>query len=314
MTLRSNFSAPPAATIERLELVESGREASRSIVARRFGRCRWMLSGLSDGQRADAFVVLHYLSTALDLMAEVPEGLTPGTDLEAIRDELRQTNMGRGSDPLAVGVIELAERLRIPKEYVFQVIEGIDLWTRFRRFTTYDDLAHFACKVGGGAMNLLVPVIEFERPNYERAAIFTGQAVALTQVLASVGSDLQHGRCLLPQQWLTRHKLQPDDLQLERDRVVLCQLIRELACRIELDFYEGGPLLHHLSFDGKRVLKSLLAWHWELLNKLKHEPAAALAQRVELSRSEMARLRLKHLLGTEGAGVPIVAAPEESGH
>jgi hypothetical protein len=87
-------------------------------------------------------------------------------------------------------------------------------------------------------------------------------------------------------------------------------LIRSIAAKIELDFFESAALLNHLVHDGQRVLKSILAIHWELLNRIKENPAMLLAQSIALNRREMGVLRLKQLLGTEGSNVPFVAAAQ----
>jgi hypothetical protein len=65
-----------------------------------------------------------------------------------------------------------------------------------------------------------------------------------------------------------------------------------------------------LTFDGQRVLKSLLAVHWELLNRAKENPGKLTTQALELNRRDIGRFRLKQLLGTEGSGVPFVVAAQ----
>ena len=41
---------------------------------------------------------------------------------------------------------------------------------------------------------------------------------------------------------------------------------------MEWDFFEAAGLLPQLSYEGQRVLKSLFAVHWQLLNKIKESP------------------------------------------
>jgi hypothetical protein len=84
--------------------------------------------------------------------------------------------------------------------------------------------------------------------------------------------------------------------------------VRTLASRVELAFFAGSPLLDHLNLEGRRILKSLLAIHWHLLNRIKENPQRLLQHPNGLSRGEMLRLRLHHWLGIEGWGIPLVAS------
>ncbi len=295
--------------------LQQGFESSRQAFQQRFSGQRWLLGNLSEEKRRDIYVVMNYLSKCLELLSEQPTGLIPGTHWESTRDELRHAVLDKGQDPLSNTIVEVANRKSIAKQWLFDILDGIDLWTRFRKFQTYDELAHFACKVGGGAFNLMIPIIEFENPNYEAKAAATGQAIALTQILLGYKADFDQGRCLLPADMLKQFGLTSTEIQSDEQQHAFCRFVRALAVRIELEFYEAAPILRFLSFDGQRVLKSLFAWHWELLTKIKQDPLRLLTHSIELSRGEMAKLRLKHLLGTEGAGVPFVAAGlAQNGH
>ncbi len=288
--------------------MQQGLQTSRQAFQQRFSRQRWLLGNLSGEKRRDIYVVMKYLSKCLEILSEKPPGLCPGSNWESTRDELRSAVLGKGQYPWAETIVEVVNRKLIAKQWLFDILDGIDLWTRFGTFQTYEELAHFACKVGGGTFNLLVPIIEFENPNYEAQAAATGQAVALTQILLGYNADLVQGRCMLPADMLNQFGVTPSEIHSDEQRNGFCRLIRAFACRIELEFYDAAPILRLVSYDGQRILKSLFAWHWELLTKIKLDPLRLLTHSVQLSRAENAKLRLKHLLGIEGSSVPFVIA------
>ncbi len=295
-------------------LLQRGHADCQKAFSSQFGSYRWILGNLSAEKHRDCYVILGFLGKSLELLSEKPFGHAPATAWENVRDELRQASLGQSQDPLSVAVAEVIERHSIAKQWLFDVLDGVDLWVRFGKFETYEELAHFACKIGGSTLNALIPVLEFEQRDYEVAGAGMGQAMAMTQILLNVAPDQQKQRCFLPLGLLRNHDLSLADIHNEEQRTRFSRLVRYLAAQIELEFYEAAPLLNYLSFDGQRVLKSLLAWHWELLNRIKQDPLSLLEHRVALNRREVAKLRLKHLLGTEGAGVPIVSAAHPHNH
>lgn len=299
---------PTSSTADSSSLCERGFVECHKSFNQRFGAYRWLVGNLSAEKHRDVYVIFGFLGNALTLLTEKPPGFTPATAWENTRDELRQAILGQSHDPLALAVVDVVNRNSIAKQWLFDVLDGVDLWCRFGQFERYEDLAHFACKIGGSTLNALIPIVEVELRDYESMGAGMGQAMALTQILLNLGPDLKRKRCFLPKALLKSHGLTLLNLHSPEQRDSFAKLIRFLAAQIEQEFYQAAPLLNYLSFDGQRVLKSLLAWHWELLNRLKQDPLYLLDHHLALSRSELAKLRLKHLLGTEGAGVPIVAA------
>ena len=93
----------------------------------------------------------------------------------------------------------------------------------------------------------------------------------------------------------------------------MIRLIRLQVARIEQLFYEGGPLLNYLALDGRRILKTIVSVSWNMLMKIKQDPAKVLLASQELSPAERFRFRLKHLMGLEG-GVVVLPADADHDH
>lgn len=293
---------------DRAAVLQRGFADARQIFNQHFAAYRWLLSNLSAEKHADISVILAFLSKALGQLGQTPQGHAPAANWEKLRDELRSALVQQSKDPLSCCVIDVAERNSIAKQWMFDMLDGVDLWIRFGGFHSFDALAQFACKTGGSTLMAIVCVLEVERPGFEELAAGAGEAIGLTQILVHSQAALRRGRCLLPIDEFKAQGISLDDAQPPDQRLKFCRMVRSFAARIEQEFYESAGLLHHVSFDGQRVLKSLFAWHWDLLNHLKQDPLSVLTGRTDLSRRELAVLRLKHLLGTEGSGVPIVAA------
>jgi phytoene/squalene synthetase len=285
-----------------------GFDTARQLFMSRFGAYRWLLGGLSEDKRCDIYVILQFLAKALELLDEEPHGLAPGAHWEKLRDELRRASGGSGQESWSIALLDVVDRNQIAKQWIFEVLDGIDLWARFRTFPTADYLRQFACKIGGGTMNMLVPIVDVDRPHFESHASEAGKAIALNHILLGLSHDLRRNRNLLPRDMLDQFAVEPTRVDSPEAQSSFCRLIRTLASQIELDFFEAAPLIGYLSFDGQRVMKSLLGLHWELLTRIKENPLTLLEHTLALTRRELAKLKMKHLLGIEGSGVPFVVA------
>lgn len=293
---------------ERSTIQQRGIADARQVFAKHFAAYRWLLSNLPTEKHSDIFVLLSFVIKALQQLGEPPLGHLPSAQWDQLRDELRKAIVGQSTDPLCTALVDVVERHSIAKQWLFDILDGVDSWIRFGAFRTYEQLAQFGCKTGGSAMMALVCILEAERPGFDADAAGTGEAIALTQVLLHTHDELRRHRCLLPMDELHALGISLDETLDEKKKLDFGRFIRSIAARIEQEFFESARVLQYVSFDGQRVLKSLLAWHWELLNRVKQDPLAVLSGRLELTRREAAVLRLKHLLGTEGSGVPFVAA------
>ncbi len=292
-------------------LVDNGFRHVHEMFKREYPIYGWMLGGVAGEVRRDIQVYLAFAHQVLGLMTQPPAPLATSPAWDAARNQLRETLNSTTNDPLHAALVDVIRRRRIPKQLPFDLFDGVDTWIRFGRFDSYEAMAHFAAETGGSTMNALVAIVGFDRSGFEQAAAKAGQAVALSHLLRQSGLPTEHARSYLPVDFLRKYQLKADELDPHNHDPEFDQrfamLIRALASRIELEFFEGASLFPYLNFDGQRILKSLFAVHWYLLNRIKEDPCHALNTPIGLSRRESIRLRIHHLLGTEGSGIPFVA-------
>ncbi len=293
-------------------LAEIGSKHAVQLFRMELADYRWIFGGLSGEDLQDVSVYLGFVRQTLDLLGERANSAGASETWEAARSELRAACAGSTSNAMCAALAELLRRRRIPQQLPFDLFDGVDWWIRFGRFATYAEWAHFAAQLGGSTLHALAILVGCDRPGFESAATQAGQALALTQILGRLGTPCDSQRCLLPAEVLSQCHLEPDDLLADDHGKRFAGMIRGLAARVELEFFEGTALSSYLSFDGQRVLRSLFAVHWHLLNRIKEDPLHLLQTPNRLNRLEWLSLRFHHVLGTEGKGNPWVAAMKDT--
>jgi phytoene/squalene synthetase len=138
--------------------------------------------------------------------------------------------------------------------------------------------------------------------------------MALTHILGEAGIRRDPQRHWWPRDVLQQFELSADQFDSHGHEQRFASMVRLLASRVELVFFEGSALANYLGFDGLRVLKSLFSVHWRLLNRIKENPLGLWHAANRLPRPEWLALRFQHWLGTEGSGNPLVVAMKPPHH
>ena len=287
------------------EAVEQGYKNARGISKRYFKSYLWMLGNLPSDRRRAVDVLLSHLIRCIDLLdLESPNGLSLDV-WEEVRDDVSDAFLDKCATTDLAALADACRQFEIPKQFLFDPLEAADTWIRNQEFKTWEDLKTFSCRFGGSLMCALVPALGFIKPKFEVPAIRCGQAILLTQLLSNSVLNFKHHQNLLATEDLEECEVEIHRIKMRQHSKPFSHLVRLYCSRIEKLFYEGGQLIHHLDFDGVRTVKSLLAYHWKLIVKMRIEPESVLAAESVLTSKEVLGLRTRHLLGMEG-NVPIL--------
>jgi phytoene/squalene synthetase len=219
-----------------------------------------------------------------------------------LRDELRDAfrSATPAVAPEIAAVAHVARVWRIPIEYFFDHLAGIEMGIRYHRFEAFDQWRQFGCRVGGSLVLISAPIVGLVRTGYESAALALGQAVHLTSVLASCGTNCHRLISVLPAVDAFKCDVRLDEIDPDRPPAGWTQLVDLEIERIEAMYREGAELLNYLDFDGRRVVQSLLSACQWIVDRIRMAPEALLKSAVELPQGRWRLLQLRHFLGTEG--------------
>ncbi len=304
-------------TRPRIELtpaaIQQGYKSCRTQTRTFFAQYAWIASNLTGDRRKGLDTLMHHLTGCLDLTDLASPDRLPLAIWSEIRDDLSDAFLDQCTSTELAALVDTVRKFNVPKQYLFDMLDGVDIWIRNREFESFDELLVFAYRVGGAALTAAVPIVEFEQPDYDIPAVKAGQAIFLTQLIVNLVDNVKLNKVFIAQEDLEETGVNLDRLKLRQPSKELRYLVRLYTSRIEKLFYEGGPLIQFLEFDGRRSITSLLAIHWKMLLKMQLEPESVLDPAGVLSKREWFGLKTRHVLGTEG-NIPIIPDLHDRDH
>ena len=230
-----------------------------------------------------------------------------------LRDDVNDALRGECTSVELAALADTCRRHAVPKQFLFDMLDGVDYWIRFQQFESFDELGVFAYRMGGAPLVASVSILGFERPGYEVPAIRLGKAFFLTHLLSQACTQARANRILFAQDDLKATELDLQRFKLRQPSRALNHLVRLYARRILDRLREGSELLAYLEFDANRTMRSMIAAHWTMVTEMQRDPAAVFQPERLLSGKPLWSLRLRHLLGLEG-NVPWLAETNGPGH
>ncbi len=291
-------------------IVEQGYKYCRQRVRKQFRDQIWVTSNLPVDKKRALETLMWHLIQCLDLLDLTSPTHLPLDVWSDVRSDVSDAFLDQCTREELAALVDSFRKFNVPKQYLFDMLDGADSWIRNQQMDTYDDLKMFAYRLGGAPMVAAVPILGFIEPEYESSAIRCGQAVFLTQLLANCVNNMKKYKHFLAVEDCDDCEIVPDRLRLRQGGQPWIDLVRLYSARIEELFYDGGQLINYLDFDGARTIKSILGLHWKMLMNMKDDPDCALSEFGVLSKRELFGLKSRHLMGTEG-NVPVV--PKRTG-
>lgn len=294
-----------------LAAIEAGYRNCRTTANQYFRPYKWIGANLPRSRRLGLDALLCHLAKCIELLdLESSNGLSLEVWSE-IRDDVGDAFVGQCTSTELAALADTCQRFSVPKQYLFDMLDGADYWIRFRQIKTFDELEVLAYRMGGAMMAASVPVLGFVQGDYEVAACRLGKAIFLTQILANALYDVRRNKVFFAQEDLQTTEWEVHRFKLKQSSKSLNDLVHLYAGRVTKLFEEGGELVHFLDFDGRRTVKSLIAFHWSLLTNMQRNPDSLLnPDRILCWRSRFF-LKTRHVLGMEG-NAPVI--PQSTGH
>jgi phytoene/squalene synthetase len=290
----------------------AGNRICKAAVKQSFGDYLWIAGNLPGDRQTALYALLNHVIRAADYLdLESSDGLPLDVWCE-FRDDLSDAFMDQYVSADLVALVDACRRFKVPRQYLFDILSGVDLWIRSRRIETYDDLLNLTCRFGGAAMAAAVPIVGFTKDGYQQPAYHAGQAILMTQLLANLVQDIK-----LNKNFFALDDIQDTELSISRIKVRqphpgLKHLVRLYGSRIEKLMLRAAGLTEYLDFDARRSFTSLLAVHWEMLMRMRLNPFLVLEKEGVLGKRRMFEFKVRHVLGLEG-NLPILS-PGDAAH
>jgi 15-cis-phytoene synthase len=203
--------------------------------------------------------------------------------LSSWRESLRSALVDECFDHAALPAIaDMVARHRIPHEYLFAVIDGVEMDLHPVEVATFEELTRYCYHVAGAVGLCCIHVWGFRDDRAIPLAIDCGLALQLTNILRDIAEDADRGRIYLPREDLDRFGYRPDDLR----RRVFDDRFRSLM-RFEVDraktcYASSERLFEHLDPPGRPILRAMLDIYGGLLREIERVDYDVFSRRVSL--------------------------------
>jgi len=167
---------------------------------------------LPRAQRRAILAVYGFCRAADDAVDDAPDLASAERAVEFWRAEIARGLAGEAQHPIAVRAGEAAREFELPRELFEDVLRGVEMDIRPRRFARWEDLAGYCDLVAGAVGRLSVRIFGWVDPSADRYAGDLGAALQLTNILRDLGPDARAGRFYLPLEDLERYGVSERDV------------------------------------------------------------------------------------------------------
>ncbi len=250
-------------------------------------------------ERRDAICAAYAFNRACDDLSDEP-GSTRAA-LERWRTDLDSALEGRyPEDPLWPAFHDTVRRYAIPREYFYEMIEGVAADLEPRAMRDFSELYRYCYQVASVVGMTVIHIFGFDRPEAIRLAEKCGVAFQLTNILRDVREDAERGRVYLPTEDLERFGVRLEDLRDGRRSGEFTVMMRFEASRARSYYEESRPLLGMVERGSRPALAALIGIYWRLLERIEACDYDVLSQRVSLPAWEKLGVLAAALAGSLG--------------
>jgi phytoene synthase len=211
-----------------------------------------------------------------------------------------------GADPVLTAVADLARRSALPLGAFEELVDGVEMDVRGRRYTDFDELVGY-CRCVAGAIGRLCLSVFGSRPDPRAAEYADALGIALQQIniLRDIREDLGNGRISLPQHDLDRFGVQ---LILDEQGCLvdtnegLSKLIRHSAGRAYQWYAHGLRLIPLLDRRSAACCTAMSGIYLRLLDRIVAQPSLVFDRRLSLSGWQKAEVAVWALVGSSPVG------------
>lgn len=270
-----------AARVPPVSLAESYRRCG--AVARRAASSFYLAFWLLPGAKRRAMCALYaFLRRADDIGDAARPVEQRRIELEAWRGALVRAFDGDASDPLLPALVDTVERYAIPREYLWDALDGVAMDLDERRYATATELEAYCYRVASVVGLSCVHIWGFRSPEAFEPARRCGLAFQWTNILRDLGEDAARGRVYLPTEDMRRHGYSAEALVSGKRDERFAAVLAEQIAAARRHFDAAAGLGEHLSRDGQRAFAAMFATYRDLLDRVERAGTAVLTRRVRV--------------------------------
>jgi phytoene synthase len=227
----------------------------------------------------DAMCAIYAFMRYSDDLSDDPD-TAQRASLDQWRAELDEALEGRfGAHPCWPAFHDTVQRYSIPREYFYDMIEGVSSDLHPRDIQTFEELYRYCYQVASVVGLTIIHIFGFQDPKALLLAEKCGIAFQLTNIIRDVKEDQERGRVYLPREDRERFPDTRELLKFEADRA-------------RVYYAESRPLIALVDPDSRASLWALIEIYRRLLERIEASNYDVMSRRIRLTTAEKLRIVL----------------------
>ncbi|MBS0203189.1 MAG: phytoene/squalene synthase family protein [Planctomycetes bacterium] len=186
--------------------------------------------------------------------------------------------------PALPAVADMVARHHVPHEYLFDVIDGVEMDLHPLEIRTFADLEKYCYRVAGAVGLCCIHVWGFRDERAKSLAVECGLALQLTNILRDLGEDASQGRIYLPNEDLQRFGYATDGLRRKLIDERFHSLMQFEVQRAQSCYDRAEELFLYLEPCGRPILRAMLDIYGGLLKEIRRRDFDVFSRRVSLGK------------------------------
>jgi phytoene synthase len=191
-----------------------------------------------------------------------------------------------GDDPILPAFQATVERYKIPHEYFFDLIDGVESDLEVQHYETFEQTYGYCYRVASVVGMTIIHIYGFEDERALELAEKCGIGFQLTNILRDIPEDAGMGRVYLPAEDLARFGLTQAELGGEDQPERFAEFMAFEWERARSYYEEAAPLLGMVCPASRPALWAMMAIYYGILRRIQSQGYDVYATRPRLSALE----------------------------
>jgi len=248
-------------------------------------------------KRHAIYALYAYMRRTDDIVDNTTDLAKARQDLNAWRENTRETLAGNiYNHPIMPAFADTIKQFNIPHHYFFELIDGVEMDLRPRRFNQFPELHNYCYRVASVVGLCCLSIYGYEGDDAKAFAIDCGIAFQLTNILRDLKEDSLRNRVYIPQEDFERFGYSETSLKEGNMNAACIEMITFEITRAKNYFEKGKQLIPKVHRDCRTALRTLIHIYEGLLHKLEMNKNEILKKRITLSIFEKIKILVMSFL------------------
>jgi phytoene synthase len=187
----------------------------------------------------------------------------------------------------------------IPKQYFSELVEGVSMDIKTKRYQTFSELDTYCYKVASVVGLIMSEILGYSDSKALTHAVHLGKAMQLTNIIRDINDDFRMDRVYIPQDELRRFGYTEDDIRNKLVNKGFTELIKHQIHRARSYYELASKGFSYLSNDGSRTTVVLMYKIYSgILDRIESRNFDIYSERLYVNPVRKIGITLKYLLNS----------------